>query len=96
MRKVTCVCSEANKTVFCSQARLGTVVGMKTATCLALTEVKQEHSADLAKICESVKSSFNDEGDKIRRQWGGGIMGIKNRARMKIMKQKLAKDKNKA
>ena len=69
---------------------------MKTATCLALTEVKQEHSADLAKICTSVKASFNDEGDKLQRSWGGGVMGIKNRARMKILKQKLAKDKAKA
>ena len=76
----------------CAQARLGKVVGMKTATCLALTEVKQEDSADLAKLCTSVKSSFNDEGDKLRRSWGGGVMGIKNRARMNIMKKRLAKD----
>ena len=74
------------------KARLGTVVGMKTATCLCLTEVKQGDSAELAKLCESVKTSFNDEGEKLRRTWGGGVMGIKNRARMNKLKKRLAAD----
>merc|ERR1712029_958608 len=33
-----------------SKARLGAVVGMKTATCLAITDVKPENKGDLASL----------------------------------------------
>merc|ERR1712224_770682 len=38
-----------------SKARLGAVVGMKTATCLAITDVKQENKKDLEMCSPSPK-----------------------------------------
>merc|ERR1711990_486441 len=45
-----------------SKARLGAVVGKKTATCLAITDVKPENKQDLA--------NFNDVYDDAMRKWG--------------------------
>mmetsp|Transcript_76957 Transcript_76957/g.168223 ORF Transcript_76957/g.168223 Transcript_76957/m.168223 type:complete len:268 (+) Transcript_76957:121-924(+) len=59
------------------KARLGTLVHQKTATCVALTAVRQEDSAELGKLAEAFKGQFN-ENVEIRRRWGGGIMGQKS------------------
>ena len=60
------------------KARLGTVVHQKTATCLALTAIKQEDKGEFTKLVESVKANFNDRHDELRKQWGGGVMGVKS------------------
>ncbi|CAI7876843.1 unnamed protein product [Closterium sp. NIES-53] len=75
-----------------SKSRLGQVVHQKTATALALTAVKNEDKGELSKIVESVKAHFNDKADDLRRQWGGGIMGIKSQAKMKAKERILAKE----
>lgn len=62
-----------------SRARLGQAANKKNATAIAITSVRPEDKADLAKIVEASKSSFNDRYDDIRKIWGGGIMGIKSR-----------------
>merc|ERR1712151_1484109 len=63
------------------KANLGKLVHMKTATCLALTEVRKEDFADLTTLKASFNKDYN-ENEKLRRQWGGGIMGIKNQHMM--------------
>lgn len=70
------------------KARLGSVVHQKTATCLALTAVKNEDKHDLTKLLGAIKSNFADRYDELRRSWGGGVMGPKSRART-IKKQKI-------
>merc|ERR1712007_131575 len=42
------------------KARLGMVVGKKTASCLAITEVNQEDIKDLNNLCELATNNFND------------------------------------
>lgn len=74
------------------KARLGTVVRQKNATALALTAVKNEDKLDFSKILDSVKANFNDRYDDFRRQWGGGIMGIKSQAKTKAKEKILAKE----
>lgn len=59
------------------KANLGKLVHMKTATCLALTDVRKEDFQDLATLKASFNKEYN-ENEKLRRTWGGGIMGIKN------------------
>mmetsp|Transcript_76954 Transcript_76954/g.168215 ORF Transcript_76954/g.168215 Transcript_76954/m.168215 type:complete len:268 (+) Transcript_76954:104-907(+) len=59
------------------KARLGALVHQKTATCVAVTAVRQEDSAELGKLAEAFKGQFN-ENVEIRRRWGGGIMGQKS------------------
>eukprot|EP00128_Syssomonas_multiformis_P016622 Colp12_sorted_trinity150504_noHs@78 len=71
------------------KARLGTVVHKKTATALALTDVRAEDKNSLAKLVESVRTNYNAKFDDNRRRWGGGIMGAKSlAARAKLEKAK--------
>ena len=60
------------------KARLGAVVHQKTATALALTAIKNEDKPDFSKLVESIKGSFNDKYEDARKQWGGGVMGMKS------------------
>merc|ERR1712046_532915 len=53
------------------KARLGQVVGKKTATALCLTGVRNEDKAEL--------NNFNDRTKEINRKWGGNTMGLKSR-----------------
>ena len=69
------------------KARLGQVVGKKTATALAFTTVKKDSQADFAKIVDTIKTNFLDRYDELRRQWGGGRMGLKSNAR-RLKKEK--------
>merc|ERR1712094_97749 len=53
-----------------SKARLGAVVGMKTATCLAITDVKAENKGDLATLVTLAEANFNNVYDDAMRKWG--------------------------
>jgi len=76
------------------KANLGKLVHLKTATCVALTEVRREDFVDLEQLGTLFKSQFNDNAN-LNRKWGGGIMGVKNQhmmaARKKLMEIELAK-----
>lgn len=65
-----------------SKSRLGALVHKKTATAVALVDIKPEHKQEFATIVSAVKANFNDKYDEIRKQWGGGVMGAKNQAMM--------------
>jgi large subunit ribosomal protein L7Ae len=79
------------------KARLGKLVHQKNATCLAVTDVKKEDFPDLDLFQKTFRSQFNDE-EKLRRTWGGGVMGIKNVHKMakreKLREIELAKKAN--
>jgi len=60
-----------------SKSRLGQLCGKKTASCLAVTNVRKEDQKDLDAVAESMKAMFNDNKD-IMKKWGGGIMGVKS------------------
>lgn len=70
------------------KARLGTLVNQKTSAVAALTEVREEDEAALAKIVSTVNANFVDKYDDAKRHWGGGIMG--NKAQAKLEKRKRA------
>merc|ERR1711990_674091 len=53
-----------------SKARLGAVVGKKTATCLAITDVKPEDKNDLANLITMATANFNDVYEDAMRKWG--------------------------
>jgi len=74
------------------KARLGAVVHQKTAAALCLTAVKAEDKHDLAKLVESVKLNFNDRFDDARRQWGGGILGVKSQHKENVRQKLLEKE----
>lgn len=76
------------------KARLGQFVNKKTASCLAITSVKQEDKKDLDTLCENFKAQFNDNRE-IQRKMGGGISGVKSqhimRARAVLLEKEQAK-----
>merc|ERR1711977_306977 len=53
-----------------SKSRLGAVVGKKTATCLAITDVKQENNKDLDNVVTMAMANFNDVFEDTMRKWG--------------------------
>merc|ERR1712051_244282 len=56
------------------KANLGKLCHMKTATCVAVTDVRKEDHADLDAMSKQFKNNFNDN-KSLRKEWGGGIMG---------------------
>lgn len=63
------------------KGRLGKLVHTKTATCVALTDVRKEDYQDLELLSKNFRAQFNDN-EGLRRNWGGGVMGIKNQHMM--------------
>jgi len=61
-----------------SKARLGQVVHKKTATALALTKVNKEDQPELTQLVNYAKENYLEKYDDVRKQWGGGQLGIKS------------------
>lgn len=74
------------------KARLGRLVGRKTCTCVALTQVNPEDRSALSKVVDSVRTNFNDRFDEVRRHWGGGVMGKKSQDRVAKIEKARAKE----
>jgi len=77
-----------------SKARLGALVRRKTCAAVCLNDVEDSNKSQLNKVIESVKASFNDRFDDIRKTWGGGVLSRKAEARKnRIEKAKLLEQK---
>jgi large subunit ribosomal protein L7Ae len=76
------------------KSRLGKLVYKKTATALALTDVRKDDQSKLDQIVASARAQFNDNVN-IRKAVGGGIMGVKaqhvQKARAEAMRRQIAK-----
>lgn len=75
-----------------SKSRLGALVHKKTATAVALTNVKPADQPALNKLCESIRTNFNERTDTFRKTWGGGIMGSKTIHKVAMYEKKRAKE----
>lgn len=64
------------------KSRLGTLVHKKTASCVAITEVRPENKQDFASLVQAIKANYNDKAEEIRKQWGGGILSAKSQAKI--------------
>jgi large subunit ribosomal protein L7Ae len=60
-----------------SKATLGKLTHTKTATCVALTDVKKEDLQDFSTLQKNFKAQYNDN-QALKKLSTGGIMGIKN------------------
>jgi len=64
------------------RSRLGQVARKRSTATLAVVDVKPEDKGSLNKLVETIRTNFNDRHEEIRKQWGGGILGSKSRARI--------------
>jgi large subunit ribosomal protein L7Ae len=62
-----------------SKARLGQLIHKKTATAVAVTEVRKEDQSKLDQIVAAVRPLYNENVTDMKK-WGGGIMGVKSQA----------------
>lgn len=74
------------------KARLGKVVGKKTATAVAFTTVNKEDMADYGKLVEVIKTNYLDRYDELRRVWGGNKVGVKSQAKLTKRAKAIAKE----
>ncbi|KAI8050788.1 L30e-like protein [Syncephalis plumigaleata] len=74
------------------KARLGTVVHNKTATALAITDVRDEDKAALASLVTAVNANYIEKFEDHRRTWGGGIMGMKTQATLRKREKAAARE----
>jgi len=65
------------------KARLGDAIGQKTATVVAIEDVKPEDEAVLKNLSRSVNARFLARTDVIRRQWGGRQLSLRSRAEIR-------------
>jgi large subunit ribosomal protein L7Ae len=73
------------------KSRLGHLVHKKTATAVAVTDVRKEHQAALDQIVDVAKAEYADAVE-IRRKWGGGVLGAKAQAVIKKRERLVAKE----
>lgn len=74
------------------KARLGSLIHMKTASCLAITDVKSGDQQAFSKIAEAVNNNFTEKWEEDRKHWGGGIMGTKSQARTNKLEKARARE----
>jgi large subunit ribosomal protein L7Ae len=77
------------------KARLGQLVHKKTATAVAITEVKGSDAPKLEQIIQAVKPVYNDNAETSKK-WGGGVMGIKAQHVIRKREKAAAREANKA
>jgi len=92
-----CIKKEIPFCIVKGKTRLGKLCHTKNATCVALTEFKNEDMKDITTLQNNFKAEYNDN-TKLRKDWGEGVMGIKNQhmmaKRAKIAEMELAKKAN--
>jgi len=74
------------------KSRLGRLVGLKTCSCVAISQVNNEDKSALGKLVESVKTNYNERAEEIRRHWGGQIMSSKSQARVAKIERQRARE----
>jgi len=73
------------------KARLGHVVHKKTASALAITEVRKEDQPKLDQFITNVNLQFKDNVSD-RKKWGGGLVGIKAQHVIKSKEKQVARE----
>jgi len=83
-------------TYFClfknkGKAALGKLVHKKTATAVALTEVRNEDKAQLENFITLFDTNYNHNED-LKKTWGGGILGSKSQHRVEAQAQAIKEE----
>lgn len=74
-----------------NKERLGALVHQKNASCVALTEVRKEDQSELETYCKNFKAAYN-ENSQLRKEWGGGHVGMKSQHQKDMKAKALEKE----
>jgi len=74
-----------------SKSRLGTLVNKKTASVVALTEVRKEDQQRLDQMVALVKAAYNDNVSDMKK-YGGGELGMKTQAVLRKREKALLRE----
>lgn len=74
-----------------SKARLGQLVHLKTATAVALTDVRSEDKQALELLQKNYRAQYLDNQD-LEKKWGGGAIGIKSTHQRELKQAALEKE----
>jgi large subunit ribosomal protein L7Ae len=74
-----------------SKSRLGTLVHKKTATSIALCDIKPEDKQEFASLLSAIQLNYTEKYQDVRKVWGGGVMGFKSNNKMKKREEAAAR-----
>jgi len=74
------------------KANLGKVVHKKTASVLAITQVKKSHQKDLDNLIQKARDNYNNRYSELVKKTGGQIMGPKHIAKKAKLERLKAKE----
>jgi large subunit ribosomal protein L7Ae len=73
-----------------SKAKLGALVGKKSATCVCLKDVRKEDNASFEELNKSLRAEFNDNTQ--RRYYSNFKLGLKSQHRIDALNKAREKD----
>mmetsp|Transcript_23710 Transcript_23710/g.32363 ORF Transcript_23710/g.32363 Transcript_23710/m.32363 type:complete len:269 (+) Transcript_23710:48-854(+) len=85
-----CVAQGVPYCIVKSKSELGKLVGHKTCTAIALTEVRSQDQAMLEKLLTTINAKFTERFEEIRRAWGGNQQSTQAQIRAKKREKALA------
>jgi len=74
-----------------SKARLGQLVHQKTATAVALTDVRGEDKSTLELFQKNFRTNYLDNAE-LSKKWGGGQVGLKSRHAREVQQKAIEKE----
>lgn len=74
-----------------SKARLGQLVGQKTATAVALTDVRGEDKSQLELYQKNFRAQYLDNAE-LGKKWGGGQVGLKSKHQIDLKQKAIEKE----
>jgi large subunit ribosomal protein L7Ae len=72
-----CVKKKVPFAIIKGKSRLGTIVNKKTASCLALCEVRSKDQEQFDKLCQEANVRFNKRFNQMKKKWSGRTLGVK-------------------
>merc|ERR1712065_27371 len=81
-----------------NKAMLGQLTNKKSATCVAVTRVKDADKSKFSKLLEGINASYLPVYRSVSRKWGGSVLGLKSQAKIdaqrRAIERELAKKAN--
>jgi large subunit ribosomal protein L7Ae len=74
-----------------SKSRLGQLVHQKTATAVALTDVRGEDKSTLELFQKNFRAQYLDNSE-LSKKWGGGLVGLKSRHQREVNQKAIEKE----